>query len=71
MHTFAHRIKSAERAGVSEEQIVVLGGWHDHQTMVRSGRSAAVVRATDAGAKVLPTVGVLMISVFAWGSAAV
>ena len=53
-HTFAHRMKSA---GVSEEQIMVLGGWHDHQTMVRYGRSEAAVRAIDAGAKVLLKVG--------------
>jgi hypothetical protein len=33
------------------------GGWRDHQTMVRYGRSEAAVRAIDAGAKVLLKVG--------------
>jgi len=53
-HTFAHRSKAS---GMSEEQIMVLGGWRDHQTMVRYGRSEAAVRAIDAGAKVLLKVG--------------
>lgn len=53
-HTFAHRSKAS---GMSEEQIMVLGGWRDHQTMVRYGRSEAAVRAIDAGAKVLQRVG--------------
>lgn len=52
-HSFAHRNKAS---GMSEEQIMVLGGWRDHQTMRKYGRSEAAVRAIDAGQRVLATV---------------
>ena len=44
-HTFAHMAKAA---GASDEDVMTLGGWRDHDMMRRYGASQAAARAKEA-----------------------
>jgi len=44
-HTFAHMAKAA---GASDEDVMTLGGWRDHDMMRRYGASQATARAKEA-----------------------
>lgn len=50
-HQFAHYLK---RAGVSDQDVMVLGGWRSPQVMARYGAAAAQERARDAHRRMSP-----------------